>query len=86
MKITLTAVALICLLGLYGESAAQDHPSPAVADSAVAAPPVDSLPVPAAPQQKIVKRDFEPRQQIVVGTAIMTFLVVIITTVSNWNP
>jgi len=26
------------------------------------------------------------RQQIVVGTAIMTFLVVIITTVSNWNP
>lgn len=36
--------------------------------------------------RKIVKRDFNAKEQVVVGTIVMAFIVIIITTVGNWNP
>ena len=36
--------------------------------------------------RKIVKRDFDAHEQVVVGSIIMTFIIIIITTTGNWNP
>ena len=36
--------------------------------------------------KKVVKRDFNPKQQVLIGTLIMSLLLIIITTNGNWNP
>lgn len=36
--------------------------------------------------RNIVKRNFDPQQQVVIGTTIMVFIIIIMTTVGNWNP
>lgn len=45
-----------------------------------------NLILPGGQVKKIVKRDFDPKQQVLVGTLIMSFLLIIITTSTNWNP
>ncbi len=36
--------------------------------------------------RKVVKRDFNQHQQVLVGSLIMTFVAVILVTTQNWNP
>jgi hypothetical protein len=45
-----------------------------------------NLILPTGQVKKVVKRDFNPKQQVLIGTLIMSLLLVIITTNTNWNP
>ena len=86
MRLFFPALSLILVLSLFASPRAQVPAFPPSADTTSIQPPTDSAAMASEPVRHVVKRDFNARQQVVAGTAIMTFLVVIITTVSNWNP
>ena len=94
MTIVLKIGAMFCAVLLFTHltiaQAVQDSTdlSQAFQDSTADSSTVDSISVitPGGQVRKIVKRDFNPKEQVLIGTSIMTFIVIILTTVANWNP
>lgn len=67
-----------------------DDPLARQAEEAAAAdtskPDTITVLTPEGRKHKIVRRDFDPRQQVVIGTSIMAFVVLVLTMSANWNP
>ena len=73
---------------VLAEEASTDSATTLIPSTPPAAEKADTLNVVTSQGEvkKIVKRNFNPHEQVVTGAIIMTFIIVIITTVGNWNP